>query len=189
MRCCHDSADEDTATEHDRRHPRAVSGTGRRSRHPIDWPGTAELPVASTELDALLTELVHFVTFSVREHDPVTTPPPMSPVRQRRGVIRGRCMPRSATKTLSTMSCPLMHPSTTTGCCRSHAQVHEAARDFATFSSANGLTVEYDELEKTGMADNPPLVMQDPPTHTRVSPTGVPRIHSPPSRGRRTGRA
>ncbi len=47
-----------------------------------------------------------------------------------------------------------------------HAQVHEAARDFATFSSANGLTVEYDELEKTGMADNPPLVMQDPPTHT-----------------------
>ncbi len=47
-----------------------------------------------------------------------------------------------------------------------HAQVHEAARDVATFSSANGLTVEYDELEKTGMADSPPLVMQDPPTHT-----------------------
>ena len=47
-----------------------------------------------------------------------------------------------------------------------HAQVHEAARDFATFSSAHGLTIEYDELEKTGMADNSPMVMQDPPTHT-----------------------
>ncbi len=47
-----------------------------------------------------------------------------------------------------------------------HAPVHEAARDFATFSSANGLTVNYDELEKTGMAHNPPFVMQDPPTHT-----------------------
>ena len=47
-----------------------------------------------------------------------------------------------------------------------HAMVHEVARDFATFSSANGLTVNYDELEQTGMADNPPLVMQDPPTHT-----------------------
>ncbi|MEO6605697.1 MAG: cytochrome P450, partial [Aeromicrobium sp.] len=47
-----------------------------------------------------------------------------------------------------------------------HAQVHEAARDFTTFSSAGGLTIEYDELEKTGMADNPPMVMQDPPTHT-----------------------
>ena len=35
-----------------------------------------------------------------------------------------------------------------------HAMVHEVARDFATFSSANGLTVNYDELEQTGMADN-----------------------------------
>ena len=47
-----------------------------------------------------------------------------------------------------------------------HAQVHEAARDFETFSSAQGLTVNYDELEQTGMAHNPPMVMQDPPTHT-----------------------
>src|SRR5690242_2307964 len=47
-----------------------------------------------------------------------------------------------------------------------HAHVHEAARDHETFSSAQGLTVNYDELEQTGMAHNPPLVMQDPPTHT-----------------------
>ncbi len=47
-----------------------------------------------------------------------------------------------------------------------HADVAAAAVDTATFSSAQGLTVEYDELGKIGLADNPPLVMQDPPDHT-----------------------
>jgi len=47
-----------------------------------------------------------------------------------------------------------------------HADVMAAAVDVATFSSAQGLTVEYDELERIGLADNPPLVMQDPPVHT-----------------------
>lgn len=47
-----------------------------------------------------------------------------------------------------------------------HADVYEAARDWETFSSARGLTVTYGDLEKTGMGDNPPMVMQDPPTHT-----------------------
>ena len=47
-----------------------------------------------------------------------------------------------------------------------HADVLAAAVDTATFSSAQGLTVEYDELETTGLADNPPLVMLDPPDHT-----------------------
>ncbi|CPW24483.1 Probable oxidoreductase [Mycobacteroides abscessus] len=45
-----------------------------------------------------------------------------------------------------------------------HADVYEAARDWETFSSARGLTVTYGDLEKTGMGDNPPMVMQDPPT-------------------------
>ncbi|WP_422745641.1 cytochrome P450 [Mycobacterium sp. WMMD1722] len=47
-----------------------------------------------------------------------------------------------------------------------HADVWRAARDHETFSSAQGLTVNYGELELIGLADNPPFVMQDPPTHT-----------------------
>jgi cytochrome P450 len=47
-----------------------------------------------------------------------------------------------------------------------HADVLAAAVDTETFSSAQGLTVEYGELEKIGLADNPPLVMLDPPDHT-----------------------
>ena len=47
-----------------------------------------------------------------------------------------------------------------------HADVLAAAVDTATFSSAQGLTVEYGELERIGMADSPPLVMLDPPGHT-----------------------
>lgn len=47
-----------------------------------------------------------------------------------------------------------------------HANIWEAARDNGTFSSAQGLTVIYGELEKIGLQDNPPMVMQDPPVHT-----------------------
>jgi cytochrome P450 len=47
-----------------------------------------------------------------------------------------------------------------------HVDVLAAAVDAATFSSAQGLTVEYGELEKIGLVDNPPLVMLDPPAHT-----------------------
>lgn len=47
-----------------------------------------------------------------------------------------------------------------------HADVMAAARDWETFSSAQGLTVTYGELEKIGLQDNPPMVMQDPPRHT-----------------------
>jgi cytochrome P450 len=47
-----------------------------------------------------------------------------------------------------------------------HRDVYQAARDVETFSSAGGLTTEYDELDKIGLRDNPPLVMQDPPVHT-----------------------
>lgn len=47
-----------------------------------------------------------------------------------------------------------------------HADVLAAAVDVATFSSTRGLTVEYDELERIGLADNPPFVMTDPPVHT-----------------------
>ncbi|MEU7633523.1 cytochrome P450 [Nocardia sp. NPDC049220] len=44
-----------------------------------------------------------------------------------------------------------------------HDTVYAATRDSTTYSSRDGLTVEYGEL---GLADNPPLVMQDPPQHT-----------------------
>ncbi|AOW91866.1 cytochrome [Rhodococcus sp. WMMA185] len=44
--------------------------------------------------------------------------------------------------------------------------VYTAARDAETFSSADGLTTTYGELEKIGLQDNPPLVMLDPPAHT-----------------------
>ena len=47
-----------------------------------------------------------------------------------------------------------------------HADVWNAARDHQTFSSAQGLTVTYGELELIGLQDNPPMVMQDPPVHT-----------------------
>jgi cytochrome P450 len=47
-----------------------------------------------------------------------------------------------------------------------HDDVLNAAVDTATFSSAQGLTVEYGELDKIGLADNPPMVMLDPPEHT-----------------------
>src|SRR3954470_9817671 len=47
-----------------------------------------------------------------------------------------------------------------------HADIWNAARDHETFSSAQGLTINYGELEMIGLADNPPFVMQDPPTHT-----------------------
>jgi cytochrome P450 len=47
-----------------------------------------------------------------------------------------------------------------------HADIWAAARDHQTFSSAQGLTVNYGELDMIGLADNPPMVMQDPPVHT-----------------------
>ena len=47
-----------------------------------------------------------------------------------------------------------------------HADIWTAARDHETFSSAQGLTVTYGELELIGLQDNPPMVMQDPPAHT-----------------------
>jgi cytochrome P450 family 130 len=47
-----------------------------------------------------------------------------------------------------------------------HADVWAAARDHETFSSAKGLTVNYNDMELIGLQDNPPFVMQDPPVHT-----------------------
>mgnify|MGYP000920139706 CR=1 FL=1 len=47
-----------------------------------------------------------------------------------------------------------------------HADIWAAARNHEVFSSAQGLTVNYGELEMIGLADNPPMVMQDPPVHT-----------------------
>lgn len=47
-----------------------------------------------------------------------------------------------------------------------HADIWTAARDHQTYSSAQGLTVNYGELEMIGLQDNPPMVMTDPPVHT-----------------------
>ena len=47
-----------------------------------------------------------------------------------------------------------------------HADIWTAARDHQTYSSAQGLTVNYGELELIGLQDNPPMVMTDPPVHT-----------------------
>jgi hypothetical protein len=44
--------------------------------------------------------------------------------------------------------------------------VWAAASDPATFSSAQGLTVSYDELQATGLGDTMPMVFLDPPAHT-----------------------
>jgi len=48
-----------------------------------------------------------------------------------------------------------------------HADIWAAAKDHDTFSSAKGLTVNYNELDMIGLQDNPPMVMQDPPVHTQ----------------------
>ena len=47
-----------------------------------------------------------------------------------------------------------------------HADVFDAARDTATFSSASGLTFTYGEMERLGIDRVPPMVMLDPPDHT-----------------------
>ncbi|MCF8603183.1 cytochrome P450 [Gordonia sp. HY442] len=47
-----------------------------------------------------------------------------------------------------------------------HDDVTAAAKDWRSFSSAQGLTVTYGELATIGLADNPPMVMLDPPSHT-----------------------
>jgi len=47
-----------------------------------------------------------------------------------------------------------------------HRDVLSAVRDHESFSSAQGLTTEYGELERIGLTDNPPMVMTDPPVHT-----------------------
>src|SRR6202000_1807174 len=46
-----------------------------------------------------------------------------------------------------------------------HADVWAAARDHETFSSAQGLTVNYGDLEMIGLQDNPPFVMQGQPVN------------------------
>ncbi|WP_406025332.1 cytochrome P450 [Nocardioides sp. NBC_00850] len=47
-----------------------------------------------------------------------------------------------------------------------HDDVFAAVRDHETYSSSGGLTTAHDELERIGLADNPPMVMTDPPAHT-----------------------
>jgi hypothetical protein len=47
-----------------------------------------------------------------------------------------------------------------------YTDVSVAVRDWETFSSAQGLTVDYGDMERLGLAQNPPLVMLDPPEHT-----------------------
>lgn len=47
-----------------------------------------------------------------------------------------------------------------------YADVFDAARDPATFSSAQGITTDYHDLEQLGMTENRPFVFTDPPDHT-----------------------
>ena len=47
-----------------------------------------------------------------------------------------------------------------------YADISAAAKDCEMFSSAQGLTFNYDDMEAVGIKDNPPMVMQDPPVHT-----------------------
>ena len=46
------------------------------------------------------------------------------------------------------------------------ADVFAAARDTTTFSSAQGLTFGYGDMDKAGLAEAAPMVMLDPPGHT-----------------------
>ncbi|GAB2714810.1 cytochrome P450 [Nocardia thraciensis] len=47
-----------------------------------------------------------------------------------------------------------------------YADVYEAVRDPETFSSAQGLTVDYNNLTEIGLGANRPFVFTDPPDHT-----------------------
>jgi cytochrome P450 len=47
-----------------------------------------------------------------------------------------------------------------------YEHVFAAARDAGTFSSAEGLTFTYDDMNKAGLGDAAPMVMLDPPEHT-----------------------
>lgn len=49
-----------------------------------------------------------------------------------------------------------------------HADIQSAVLDHETFSSADGLTIIYGDMQTLGLQDNPPLVMQDPPSHTHL---------------------
>jgi cytochrome P450 len=60
---------------------------------------------------------------------------------------------------------PEQHPDRDWFVLSRHADVLAAAVDTETFSSAQGLTTAYGELEAIGLAE-PPMVMQDPPAHT-----------------------
>jgi cytochrome P450 family 130 len=61
---------------------------------------------------------------------------------------------------------PTKHPEQDYYVLSRHEDVWAAARNHETFSSAQGLTVNYGDLEMIGLQDNPPFVMQDPPVHT-----------------------
>ncbi|MEU6561397.1 cytochrome P450 [Nocardia nova] len=47
-----------------------------------------------------------------------------------------------------------------------YADVYAAVRDPETFSSAQGLTVDYNDLSEIGLGENRPFVFTDPPDHT-----------------------
>lgn len=59
------------------------------------------------------------------------------------------------------------------------ADVFSAARDTATFSSAQGLTFRYGDMDAAGLGEATPMVMLDPPEHTefrrQVARTFTPR--------------
>ena len=48
------------------------------------------------------------------------------------------------------------------------ADVFDAARDTATFSSAQGLTFLYGDMDAAGLGEATPMVMLDPPEHTEL---------------------
>ncbi|WP_280382480.1 cytochrome P450 [Nocardia wallacei] len=48
-----------------------------------------------------------------------------------------------------------------------YADVYAAVRDPETFSSAQGLTVDYNNLTEIGLGENRPFVFTDPPDHTQ----------------------
>ncbi|MFI7191654.1 cytochrome P450 [Nocardia nova] len=47
-----------------------------------------------------------------------------------------------------------------------YADIYAAVRDPETFSSAQGLTVDYNNLSEIGLGENRPFVFTDPPDHT-----------------------
>ena len=149
----------------------STAGSSRRSTRtasstPAPRSSHASAPSAAARAEAV--DIVYASVVFIR-HDSEfvsrTFQPRSDSPRPKPGPTRRRCTRHCVTTTRFITLFPTSARERLLGAVPARRHVL-AARDHATFSSAKGLTIDYDELNLIGMADNPPMVMQDPPIHT-----------------------